>query len=208
MMLKKLIRKIITNKYKTMCVCYVVSLLVLCGITCSSFAKYISDAEHTSNAGIAKFGTLTLTETGDFADTNSAIILPGVDLTKDATVSMSGGEMATFVFVEITLSSNWATSDNRSFNINNLLSWSVTDGTDGWTYLRNEHGTYVFYRMVSPNENMNADIIADNGKITVSENITKAQLSALSGTFINLRASAVQASGFGSAEDAWLSISN
>ena len=50
------------------------------------FARYVSRADGQDNAKVASFGNLTITDSGDFF-TGSAIVLPGVDHTKRATVS-------------------------------------------------------------------------------------------------------------------------
>ena len=50
------------------------------------------------------------------------------------------------------------------------------------------------------------DIIADNGKITVSEYITRNEITALTGVSIKLRASVVQSGGFENPTAAWDSL--
>jgi hypothetical protein len=76
------------------------------------FARYVSRADGQDNAKVASFGNLTITESGDFF-TGSAIVLPGVDLTKRATVSYEKGEVAVFIIFEAELSDHWTKEDNN-----------------------------------------------------------------------------------------------
>ena len=65
-------------------------------------AKYSTSDSGSDSARVITFGDVTITEDGDFtASDTSAPILPGVDLTKNITVSFEGSDAATFVFVEI-----------------------------------------------------------------------------------------------------------
>ena len=75
----------------------IISIYLLSGL----FARYVSSDQGSDSARVATFGNLTLTETGDFDGTDSkkGMIIPGVPLTKNATVTFTGSEMATVVFV-------------------------------------------------------------------------------------------------------------
>lgn len=184
------------------CVAAVLFCLTLFSIHFMSgfYAKYTSRASGEDSARVIKFGELTLTETGDFAS-GTAFIIPGVDLTKKAVVSFGGSESATYVFVKIDLSSNWENSGN-TFSIDDKLSWSVADG---WSYL--DGSKYVYYRELSPNDTLTADVIAENGKITVSDEITKAEIGSLTGIKIDITGYVVQLNGFASPSEAWASVS-
>lgn len=84
------------------------------------------------------------------------------------------------------------------------MQWSVAED---WTYLKSVNETYVYYRELAPNtEIVAADIIAGNGKITVSDRITESEIKSMMGISIKLRAAAVQSGGFDSPEAAWNSI--
>ena len=132
---------------------------------------------------------------------------PGVDLTKKATVSFSGSESATYVFVEIT-PSKWSTTDNKTFSLmsngKTAMQWNVAEG---WLFLKSDNGTYIYYRELTPNTELIAtDIIAENGKITVSYQITKSEIQGMTGISIKLRATVVQSGGFENPEAAWNSV--
>ena len=181
-----------------------ISVYLLGGV----LARYVTYGTGSDSARVAKFSELTITETGDFdgASTKKGMIIPGVDLTKDAEVHFKSSEMDTVVFVEVILSDNWTKTEN-TFSVSNQLSWTMADG---WTYLTsdtfNESNRYVYYQVVESNNELKADILAENGKITVSAAITEANIDALENTAISLRASAIQAGGFEKVEDAWAAM--
>lgn len=192
-----------------MCLAAILLSLTLISIHLTSglYAKYISSASGNDSARVIKFGELTLTEEGDFYEGNKLMIIPGVALTKKATVSFSGSESATYVFVEIT-PSKWSTTDNKTFSLmsngKTAMQWNVAEG---WLFLKSDNGTYIYYRELTPNTELIAtDIIAENGKITVSNQITKSEIQVMTGISIKLRATVVQSGGFENPEAAWNSV--
>ena len=192
-----------------MCIATFLFCLTLISIHLTSglYAKYISSASGNDSARVIKFGELTLTEEGDFYEGNKLMIIPGVALTKKATVSFSGSESATNVFVEIT-PSKWSTTDNKTFSLmsngKTAMQWNVAEG---WLFLKSDNGTYIYYRELTPNTELIAtDIIAENGKIAVSNQITKSEIQVMTGISIKLRATVVQSGGFENPEAAWNSV--
>ena len=192
-----------------MCLAAILLCLTLISIHLTSglYAKYISSASGNDSARVIKFGELTLTEEGDFYEGNKLMIIPGVALTKKATVSFSGSESATYVFVEIT-PSKWSTTDNKTFSLmsngKTAMQWNVAEG---WLFLKSDNGTYIYYRELTPNTELIAtDIIAENGKIAVSNQITKSEIQVMTGISIKLRATVVQSGGFENPEAAWYSV--
>lgn len=178
-------------------------------LTSGLYARYVTTASGSDSARVAKFGRLTLTEEGDFDGTSAkkGTVIPGVDLKKRAWVSFTASEVSTVVFVEII--TNWdkaADGDTFSFGTG-LMSWEVDDT---WTYLLadsyNGMPRYVYYKTLIPNESLTADIIADEGKITVSTSVKESSRTALDGAYITLRASVIQSGGFETVKDAWLSM--
>lgn len=173
------------------------------------FARYVSSDQGSDSARVATFGNLTLTETGDFDGTDSkkGMIIPGVTLTKDAIVTFTGSEAATVVFVEVIVPENtWKTEDNRAFSYGGL-SWTVASG---WEYLTKDlYGgkvRYVFYKTLEPNTELNKERIVQDGKISVSEEITKATIDGLANGDLAFRASVIQAGGFETVGEAWAAM--
>ena len=192
-----------------MCLAAILLCLTLISIHLTSglYAKYISSASGNDSARVIKFGELTLTEEGDFYEGNKLMIIPGVALTKKATVSFSGSESATYVFVEI-MPTGWSATDDVTFallsNGKTAMQWSIADG---WVFLKSDNGTYIYYRELTPNTELIAtDIIAENGKIAVSNQITKSEIQVMTGISIKLRATVVQSGGFENPEAAWNSV--
>jgi len=191
-----------------------VSTWMLAGL----LAKYTTQDSGNDNARVIQFGDLNMTEIGDFATGSTAMIIPGVNLQKKVLVSFSGSESATYVFVEAILSGGWipTSEDCKSFVIsddmgNNQLTWGVADG---WTLAEaNEvNGTYVFYRKLAPNDDSlyepGVDFIANDGIITVSDQITKSEIAGMTGISIKLRAVVVQSNGFAEPGAAWASVAS
>ena len=172
-------------------------ILITTALMGGLFARYVTTDTGSDSARVAKFGNLTLTETGDFVgDTQkTGIVIPGVNLNKKVTVSFDASEVATIVFVEVD-ASGW-TVENNLFMKGTLLSWTLADG---WTYLP---GTkYVYYKELPPNTPLSADIIRD-GIITVSKDIKKANIQELKNLNLTFRASVIQNDGSLTPATAW-----
>lgn len=181
--------------------------LISIHLTSGLYAKYITSASGGDYARGITFGDLTLTESGDFNANGELVIIPGVDLTKRAVVDFTGSEAPTYVFIQVT-AAQWHTEDNYSFAAYSgdkvFMQWSVADD---WTYLKNDGETYVYYRTLVPNKELNeVNVIANNGNITVSEYITRSEILTLSDVSIKLRATAVQSGGFENPTAAWNSL--
>lgn len=181
--------------------------LISMHLTSGLYARYTNQLNEDDAAEVVEFGNLTFTESGDFGNGEEVFLIPGVDLTKRAVINFEGSETATYIFAEINLSSVWETKDNRTFTISSedkvLVEWKVVND---WYFLDNDNGKYVFYQSNGMNQRFSQDLIAEEGKIKVSEYITVAEIENLSDIFINIRASAVQNSGFDSPMSAWNSI--
>ena len=174
---------------------YLVLIAVaLSGVT---FSRYMTGTTVGDTARVAIMRDITVTETGNFAETDKWVITPGVDMIKNAVVNFEGSEMACFVFCEIK-TTGWSRLDEHSFAFSgggeNILGWAVNND---WKFLSGNGSEAVYYRIVSANTVLQADVLADGGKITVSENITKTQLGLLPKDMqIKISATAVQYNGF------------
>lgn len=173
--------------------------VALSGVT---FSKYMTGTTVGDTARVAIMRDITVTETGNFAETDKWVITPGVDMIKKAVVNFEGSEMACYVFCEIKTTGWSRMNDNYSFVFSggneNILGWAVNND---WKFLSGNGSEAVYYRIVSANTVLQADVLADGGKITVSENITKTQLGLLPKDMqIKISATAVQYNGFSEGE--------
>ncbi len=177
----------------------VLSYLVLLAAAVSgvTFSKYMAGTTVGDTARVAIMRDITVTETGNFAEPDKWVITPGVDMIKNAVVNFEGSEMACYVFCEIK-TTGWSRLDEHSFAFSgggeNILGWAVNND---WKFLSGNGSEAVYYRTVSANSGLTADVLADGGKITVSENITKTRLDSLPKDMqIKISATAVQYNGF------------
>ena len=147
----------------------------LSGVTSS---RYVTGTTVSDSARVAMMKELTVTETGMPEGLDQRVILPGVDMTKTAVVDFEGSEMACYVFCEITANGWTRAADHFGYTAGDgLLSWAV-DNTK-WIFLQGDGSTSVYYCIVNANTALHADVLAEDGKITVSEDITRSQLNAL-----------------------------
>ena len=166
------------------------------------FARYTATETVSDSARVAKFGNLTLTETGDFVESDgkkTAILIPGVDLKKDVTLSFDASEVATIVFVEVS-APNWDSSDKRTFTKGDYLKWSVAAD---WIYLPETQYVYYYYKVLEPNTQLEGVEIIQGGVIEVSTEIKESNIQSLHELDISFQASVIQNDGSLTAETAW-----
>ena len=173
-------------------------VLIAAAVSGVTFSKYVTGTTVGDAARVAIMRDITVTETGNFAEPDKWVITPGVDMIKNAVVNFEGSEMACYVFCEIKTTGWSRLNDDYSFAFSgggeNILGWAVNNG---WNYLSGNGSEAVYYRTVSANAVLQADVLAEGGKITVSENITKTQLDSLPKDMqIKISATAVQYNGF------------
>ena len=178
-------------------------LLIAAAVSGVTFSKYVTGTTVGDTARVAIMRGITITETGNSAETDKWVITPGVDMIKNAVVNFEGSEMACYVFCEIKTTGWSRMNDNYGFAFSgggeSILSWAVNK--NDWTFLSGNGSEAVYYRIVSANTVLQADVLADGGKITVSENITKTQLGLLPKDMqIKINATAVQYNGFSEGE--------
>lgn len=178
-------------------------LLIAAAVSGVTFSKYVTGTTVGDTARVAIMRNITITETGNSAETDKWVITPGVDMIKNVVVNFEGSEMACYVFCEIKTTGWSRMNDNYGFAFSgggeSILSWAVNK--NDWTFLSGNGSEAVYYRIVSANTVLQADVLADGGKITVSENITKTQLGLLPKDMqIKISATAVQYNGFSEGE--------
>ena len=172
-------------------------LLLAATVSCMTLSKYVTGTTVGDTARVAIMRDITVIETGNFAEPDEWVITPGVDMIKKAVVNFEGSEMACYVFCEIK-TTGWSRLDEHSFAFSgggeNILGWAVNND---WKFLSGNGSESVYYCIVSANTVLQADVLAEGGKITVSENITKTQLDSLPKDMqIKISATAVQYNGF------------
>lgn len=172
-------------------------LLIAVALSGVTFSKYMTGTTVGDTARVAIMRDITVTETGNFAETDKWVITPGVDMIKKAVVNFEGSEMVCYVFCEIK-TTGWSRLDEHSFAFSdggeNILGWAVNND---WKFLSGNGSEAVYYRIVGAKDVLQADVLAEGGKITVSENITKTQLDSLPKDMqIKISATAVQYNGF------------
>lgn len=170
--------------------------LIAAALSGVTFSRYVTGTTVSDSARVAMMKELTVTETGGL---DQRVILPGVNMIKKAVVNFEGSEMACYVFCAITANGWTRAADNFHYTAGTgLLNWAVDDTE--WTFLQEDGGTSVYYCIVNANTALQADVLADGGKITVSENITRSQLDTLAASAaplsIKISATAVQYHGF------------
>lgn len=170
--------------------------LIAAALSGVTFSRYVTGTTVSDSARVAMMKELTVTETGWL---DQRVILPGVNMTKKAVVDFEGSEMACYVFCAITANGWTRAADNFHYTAGtDILNWAV-DNTK-WTFLQEDGSTSVYYCIVNANTALQADVLADGGRITVSENITRSQLDTLAASAaplsIKISATAVQYHGF------------
>lgn len=192
-------------------------LVVTFALTGVTFSRYVTSSYGGDAARVAVIRDLTVTETGDVpADGGRWLLAPGVELTKNAVVTLESSEMACYVFAEVQ-TGGWQRSGTHSYAIQDgagkvLSAWRVETA---WQFLSGGTDSAVYYQIVPANTPFSAAVLRDGGRITVSADVTASRLRALAdtGLRIDIQAAAVQYQGLDDgmdsttrAEAAWSAV--
>lgn len=131
-------------------------------------------------------------------------IIPGVNISKDPKVTVKADSEACWLFVKVAEEGTFVT-DKVTYSID-----------DGWKALDATNHPGVYYRevdAVTADTNFNVlagDTTYPNGVVTVSENLTKAEVNSVAATqpTLTFTAYAVQKDGINTAAEAWAQVSN
>ena len=131
-------------------------------------------------------------------------IIPGVNISKDPKVTVKADSEACWLFVKVAEEGTFV-ADRVTYSIAN-----------GWTALDATNHPGVYYRevdAVTADTNFNVlagDATYPNGVVTVSENLTKAEVNSVAATqpTLTFTAYAVQKDGINTAAEAWAQVSN
>lgn len=192
-------------------------LVVTFALTGVTFSRYVTSSNGGDAARVAVIRDLTVTETGDVpADGGRWLLAPGVELTKNAVVTLESSEMACYVFLELE-TEGWQRTGTHSYAIQDgggtaLSAWGVETA---WQFLSGGTDSAVYYQIVPANTPFSAAVLRDSGRITVSADVTASRLRALAdtGLRIDIQAAAVQYQGLDDgmdsttrAEAAWSAV--
>lgn len=192
-------------------------LVVTFALTGVTFSRYVTSSNGGDAARVAVIRDLTVTETGDVpADGGRWLLAPGVELTKNAVVTLESSEMACYVFLELE-TEGWQRTGTHSYAIQDgggtaLSAWGVDAA---WQLLHGGTDSAVYYQIVPANTPFSAAVLRDDGRITVSADVTASRLRALAdtGLRIDIQAAAVQYQGLDDgmdsttrAEAAWSAV--
>ena len=192
-------------------------LVVTFALTGVTFSRYVTSSHGGDAARVAGIRDLTVTETGDVpADGGRWLLAPGVELTKNAVVTLESSEMACYVFLELE-TEGWQRTGTHSYAIQDgggtaLSAWGVDAA---WQLLYGGTDSAVYYQIVPANTPFSAAVLRDDGRITVSADVTASRLRALAdtGLRIDIQAAAVQYQGLDDgmdsttrAEAAWSAV--
>ena len=192
-------------------------LVVTFALTGVTFSRYVTSSYGGDAARVAVIRDLTVTETGDVpADGGRWLLAPGVELTKNAVVTLESSEMACYVFLELE-TEGWQRTGTHSYAIQDgggtaLSAWGVDAA---WQLLHGGTDSAVYYQIVPANTPFSAAVLRDGGRITVSADVTASRLRALAdtGLRIDIQAAAVQYQGLDDgmdsttrAEAAWSAV--
>ena len=192
-------------------------LVVTFALTGVTFSRYVVSSDGGDGARVASIRQLTVTEMGDVpAEGGKWLLAPGVELTKNAVVTLESSEMACYVFLELE-TEGWQRTGTHSYAIQDgagkvLSAWRVETA---WQFLSGGTGSAVYYQIVPANTPFSAAVLRDGGRITVSADVTASRLRALAdtGLRIDIQAAAVQYQGLDDgmdsttrAEAAWSAV--
>lgn len=192
-------------------------LVVTFALTGVTFSRYVVSSDWGDGARVAVIRDLTVTETGDVpAEGGRWLLAPGVELTKNAVVTLESSEMACYVFLELE-TEGWQRTGTHSYAIQDgggtaLSAWGVDAA---WQLLHGGTDSAVYYQIVPANTPFSAAVLRDDGRITVSADVTASRLRALAdtGLRIDIQAAAVQYQGLDDgmdsttrAEAAWSAV--
>lgn len=135
---------------------------------------------------------ITLTET----DHQEQIkIIPGVDIPKDLKVTVQANSVDCWLFVKVEQTGTFV-PDKVTYSIDD--GWTKGDGS--------QIPTNVYYREVNTATTDSVFSVLMGDKITVSNELTKADIENITGPTLTFTAYAVQREGINTAADAWARI--
>lgn len=150
------------------------------------------------------YGKIKIELTETKPENKQATIIPGVNISKDPKVTVKADSEACWLFVKV---------EEKGTFVNGKVTYSVKTGEGNWTSLPGESG--VYYREVDAVTAdtdfyvLAGDTTYPNGVVTVSENLTKAEVNGITTQpTLTFTAYAVQKDGINTAAEAWAKVKN
>lgn len=155
-------------------------------------------SESKSSVSTFTLGDINIKLTGE-SESPPLKIIPGVDIKRSLKVTVEPNSEACWLFVKVE-GTNWPTN----------VSYSVAGGPNDWAPLSVSDYPGVYYRAVSAKDaetGMEYDV---NCNVTVSKELTKAEINGIAGTQprLSFTAYAVQRYGIDDATTAWTAANN
>ena len=141
------------------------------------------------------FGDINITLTETDPQEQPIKIIPGVDIPKDLKVTVQANSVDCWLFVKVV--------ETGTF-VENKVTYFIDDG---WTKGDGSQiPTNVYYREVNTATDDSVFSVLMGDKITVSNELTKADIENITGPTLTFTAYAVQREGIDTAADAWTRI--
>ena len=166
------------------------------------YARYTTTHDVDDATRVIGFGDITINKRGIFNEERT-IFAPGANIYGNVNIDFEGSDTSVYIFVELTLSSNWDVLDTHDIVISSgdVLLLDAEIGSS-WNYLNKFDNSVVYYQHLDSNINFNDNVFESNS-IVVSPFVTDEHLNLLKNITIKFDSYAVQSNGFGSVESAW-----
>ena len=146
----------------------VLAAMLVLGCAMGATLAWLTSSATVTNTFTPSDINITLTEENPAVDADGnhiAKMVPGIEITKDPKVTVETGSEKCFLFIEIS---------GDDVNNKKFIAWDIADG---WTAL--DGVANVYYRIVDETEQGTPFSILKNDKVTVSDTLSKADMTAL-----------------------------
>lgn len=166
------------------------ALVLVIGCSLGGSLAWLVDKDEVTNTFTVGDINILLTETD-----RTYMILPGVDIPKDPTVTVEANSEACWLFVQVK-EDNWpAFTENN--DVTRKVNYKIADG---WIVLENG----VYYRQVNASDRDQLFAVLKDNQVTVSDTLTKAEINGITTKpQLTITAYAVQKEGVATVEQAW-----
>ena len=137
--------------------------ILVAGSVTATIAYLATKTDPVQNTFVAGDINITLTP----ASTNNDTMIPGMDIAKNPSVTVTAGSVDCWLFVKVTEENGYA----------NYMTYAVDTDATKWQALDGEPG--VYYRYVRSEDAGNALNILKDNKVTVRSDLTKAECNAI-----------------------------